>query len=81
MAETKVSKKTKSDKDTEIKVKPTAADCAGKPTKRGKKEIEINDVKVVDETPEKETPIEVEIDCRSNQSAVVGGYIRRKRSI
>ena len=73
MAETKVSKKTKSDKDTEVKVKPTA--------KRGKKEIETNDVKVVDETIEKETPIEVEIDCRSNKSTVIGGYIRRKRSI
>ena len=74
MAETKVSKKTKSDKDTEVKVKPTTA-------KRGKKEIETNDVKVVDEIIEKETPIEVEIDCRSNKSTVIGGYIRRKRSI
>lgn len=51
------------------------------------KEIEPLNVKV--ESLEsnidmKETPIEVEIDCRSdttNHSDVVGGYIRRKRSI
>ena len=73
--------KSKNDKDIEVKVKSTAADCAGKPAKRGKKEIETNDVKVVDETIEKETPIEVEIDCRSNKSTVIGGYVRRKRSI
>lgn len=50
-------------------------------TKKTKKVIEtekIDDVKVVDDN----IKVDVEIDLRSyNHSDVVGGYIRRKRSI
>ena len=67
MAETKVSKKSNIDiQETNVKTKP-------KKTKKVEPEkIEkIDDVKV-----------DVEIDLRSyNHSDVVGGYIRRKRSI
>ena len=72
MAETKVSKKSKDniqEKDTKTKPKKT------------KKVIEtekIDDVKVVEDN----VKVDVEIDCRSyNHSEVIGGYIRRKRSI
>lgn len=50
-----------------------------KPKKTKKVETEkVDDVKVVDD----DIKVDVEIDCRSyNHSDVVGGYIRRKRSI
>lgn len=59
--------------ETETKVKSS--------TKKTKKVIEtenVDDVKVVDDN----VKVDVEIDLRSyNHSDVVGGYIRRKRSI
>ena len=69
MAETKVSKKTKSDiQEKETKTKP----------KKTKKVETLDEVKVVEDS----VPVDVEIDLRSyNHSDVVGGYIRRKRSI
>lgn len=68
--------KSKSDKDVkEIETKT-------KPKKTKKVETEkiekIDDIKVVEDN----VKVDVEIDCRSyNHSDVVGGYIRRKRSI
>lgn len=64
--------KTKNDileKDTKTKPKKT-------------KKVEIEKVeKLVDEKID-DVKVDVEIDCRSyNHSDVVGGYIRRKRSI
>ena len=76
MAETKVSKKTKSDiqltnasdKETVVKAKP----------KKTKKVETLDEVKVVEDS----VPVDVEIDLRSySHSDVVNGYIRRKRSI
>lgn len=72
MAETKVSKKNKDNiQETSVKTKP-------KKTKK----VEIEKVeKLVDEKID-DVKVDVEIDCRSyNHSDVVGGYIRRKRSI
>ena len=65
--------KSKSDKDVkEIETKT-------KPKKTKKVETEnVADVKIV----ENNVQVDVEIDLRSyNHSDVVGGYIRRKRSI
>ena len=69
MAETKVSKKTKSDiQETSVKTKP----------KKTKKVETLDNVKVVDDNVQ----VDVEIDLRSySHSDVVNGYIRRKRSI
>lgn len=64
--------KTKNDiLETSVKTKP-------KKTKK----VEIEKVeKLVDEKID-DVKVDVEIDCRSyNHSDVVGGYIRRKRSI
>lgn len=71
MAETKVSKKNKDNiQETSVKTKP-------KKTKKVETE-KVADVKVVEDNVQ----VDVEIDCRSyNHSDVVGGYIRRKRSI
>ena len=71
MAETKVSKKSKDNiQEKETKTKP-------KKTKKVETE-KVDDVKVVDD----DVKVDVEIDLRSyNHSDVVGGYIRRKRSI
>ena len=72
MAETKVSmKNTIQEKDTKVK-------SSTKKTKKVETE-KVADVKVDSEDNVK---VDVEIDCRSyNHSDVVGGYIRRKRSI
>ena len=72
MAETKVSKKNNiQEKDTKVK-------SSTKKTKKVDTE-KVADVKVDSEDNVK---VDVEIDCRSyNHSDVVGGYIRRKRSI
>ena len=61
--------KTKSDiQEKETKTKP----------KKTKKVETLDEVKVVEDS----VPVDVEIDLRSyNHSDVVGGYIRRKRSI
>lgn len=61
------------DKEKDTKVKSS--------TKKTKK-VEIEKVeKLVDEKID-DVKVDVEIDCRSyNHSDVVGGYIRRKRSI
>ena len=57
-----------SDKETGVKAKP----------KKTKKVETLDEVKVVEDS----VPVDVEIDCRScNHSDVIGGYIRRKRSI
>ena len=72
MAETKVSKKSKDNiQEKETKTKP-------KKTKKVIETEKIDDVKVVEDN----VKVDVEIDCRSyNHSEVIGGYIRRKRSI
>ena len=72
MAETKVSKKNNiQEKDTKVK-------SSTKKTKKVETE-KVADVKVDNGDNVK---VDVEIDCRSyNHSDVVGGYIRRKRSI
>lgn len=72
MAETKVSKKNNiQEKDTKVK-------SSTKKTKKVETE-KVADVKVDSGDNVK---VDVEIDCRSyNHSDVVGGYIRRKRSI
>lgn len=55
-------------------------DTKTKPKKTKKVEIEKVE-KLVDEKID-DVKVDVEIDCRSyNHSDVVGGYIRRKRSI
>ena len=67
MAETKVSKKSNIDiQETNVKTKP-------KKTKK----VETEKIEKIDDVK-----VDVEIDLRSyNHSDVVGGYIRRKRSI
>ena len=76
MAETKVSKKSKSDKDVkeiETKTKP-------KKTKVKDEPLEPKVSQVTE--PLDNVQVDVEIDLRSyNHSDVVGGYIRRKRLI
>ena len=76
MAETKVSKKSKSDKDVkeiETKTKP-------KKTKVKDEPLESKVSKVAE--PLDDIKVDVEIDCRSyHHSDVVNGYIRRKRLI
>ena len=61
--------KTKNDiQETGVKTKP----------KKTKNVETLDEVKVVEDSVQ----VDVEIDCRScNHSDVVGGYIRRKRSI
>lgn len=64
----------KSDKEKDTKVKSS--------TKKTKKVIETENVADVKVDAEDNVKVDVEIDCRSyNHSDVVGGYIRRKRSI
>ena len=76
MAETKVSKKSKSDKDvkeieTKTKLKKTKVKDEPLESKVSKVAEPLDDIKV-----------DVEIDCRSyHHSDVVNGYIRRKRLI
>lgn len=85
MAETKVSKKTKSDiqeKDIKTKPKKTKKVEIEKVEKLVDEKISqpnvADDVKVVED----DVKVDVEIDLRSyNHSDVVGGYIRHKRSI
>ena len=75
MTETKVSKKSKSENN--IQEKDTKVKSSTKKTKKVETE-KIDDVKVVEDN----VKVDVEIDLRSyNHSDVVGGYIRRKRSI
>lgn len=60
------------EKDTKVK----------SPTKKTKKVIETENVADVKVDVEDNVKVDVEIDLRSyNHSDVVGGYIRRKRSI
>ena len=72
MAETKVSKKSKNDiQETETKIKSKSKNTKIKDEPLEPKVETLDNVKV-----------DVEIDLRSyNHSDVVGGYIRRKRSI
>lgn len=72
MAETKVSKKSKDNiQETDTKVKSKS--------KKSKVKDEPLESKV---EPLDDVQVDVEIDCRSyHHSDVVGGYIRRKRSI
>ena len=72
MAETKVSKKSKDNiQETDTKVKSKS--------KKSKVKDEPLESKV---EPLDDVQVDVEIDLRSyNHSDVVGGYIRRKRSI
>ena len=57
--------------ETDTKTKP-------KKTKKVIETEKIDDVKIVEDN----VKVDVEIDCRSyNHSEVIGGYIRRKRSI
>lgn len=76
MAETKVSKKIKDNiQETDTKVKSKSKKTKVKDEPLGPK------VSKVDE-PLDNVKVDVEIDLRSyNHSDVVGGYIRRKRSI
>ena len=76
MAETKVAKKTKNDiQETSVKTKP-------KKTKKVEP-LEHKDEPLEPKVePLDNVKVDVEIDLRSyNHSDVVGGYIRRKRSI
>ena len=83
MAETKVSKKNKSENniqetDTKVKSKSKKSKVKDEPLESKVSQVTepLDDVKVND------VQVDVEIDCRSyNHSDVVGGYIRRKRSI
>ena len=82
MAETKVSKKSKIDKDSDTKVKSSTKKTKVKDepleSKVSKVAEPLDDVKVVEDNVQ----VDVEIDCRSyNHSDIPGGYIRRKRSI
>ena len=87
MAETKVSKKTKSDiqeKDTKVKSSTKKSKVKDEPleSKVSKVAEPLDDVKVDVEQSLIAASALAEIDCRSyNHSDVVGGYIRRKRSI
>lgn len=63
-----------SDKEKDTKVKSS--------TKKTKKVIETENVTDVKVDSDDNVKVDVEIDLRSyNHSDVVGGYIRRKRSI
>ena len=76
MAETKVSKKSKSDKD----VKEIETKTKSKKTKVKDEPLEPKVSQVTE--PLDDVQVDVEIDLRSyNHSDVVNGYIRRKRSI
>ena len=76
MAETKVSRKNKDnihETDTKVKSKSKKSKVKDEP-------LESKVSKVVE--PLDDVKVDVEIDLRSyNHSDVVGGYIRRKRSI
>ena len=64
--------------ESDIQEKDTKVKSSTKKTKKVETE-KVADVKVDSEDNVK---VDVEIDCRSyNHSDVVGGYIRRKRSI
>lgn len=68
------------DKEKDTKVKSSTKKTKKVETEKIEKLVDekIDDVKVVDDN----VKVDVEIDCRSyNHSDVVGGYIRRKRSI
>ena len=76
MTETKVSKKSKSDKD----VKEIETKTKHKKTKVKDEPLEPKVSQVTE--PLDDVQVDVEIDLRSyNHSDVVGGYIRRKRLI
>ena len=76
MAETKVSKKSKDNiQETSVKTKP-------KKTKKVETLEPKNETLESKDEPLDDVKVDVEIDLRSyNHSDVVGGYIRRKRSI
>lgn len=78
MAETKVSKKSKDniqDTDTKIKSKSKKSKIKDEPLESKVSQPEV--AETLDNVK-----VDVEIDCKSyNHSDVVGGYIRRKRSI
>ena len=62
--------------DTKVKSKSKKSKVKDEPLES--KVETLDDVKVVEDNVQ----VDVEIDCRSyNHSDVVGGYIRRKRSI
>ena len=66
--------------DTKVKSKSKKSKVKDEPleSKVSKVAEPLDDVKVVEDNVQ----VDVEIDCRSyNHSDVVGGYIRRKRSI
>ena len=66
--------------DTKVKSKSKKSKVKDEPLEPKVSQITepLDDVKVVDDNVQ----VDVEIDCRSyNHSDVVGGYIRRKRSI
>ena len=76
MTETKVSKKSKSDKD----VKEIETKTKSKKTKVKDEPLEPKVSQITE--PLDDVQVDVEIDLRSyNHSDVVGGYIRRKRLI
>ena len=83
MTETKVSKKSKSDKDVkeiETKTKPKKTKVKDEPLESKVSQVTepLDDVQVVEDNIQ----VDVEIDLRNyNHSDVVGGYIRRKRLI
>ena len=83
MAETKVSKKTKSDiqeKDTKVKSSTKKTKVKDEPLESKVSKVAPCNCQVAE--PLDDVKVDVEIDCRSyNHSDVVGGYIRRKRSI
>ena len=85
MAETKVSKKNKSENniqetDTKVKSKSKKSKVKDEPLESKVSQVTepLDDAKVVEDNIQ----VDVEIDLRSyNHSDVVGGYIRRKRLI
>ena len=82
MAETKVSKKSNiQDTETKVKSKSKKTKIKDEPLESKVSQVTepLDDVKV---DAEDNVKVDVEIDLRSyNHSDVVGGYIRRKRSI
>ena len=83
MAETKVSKKSKDniqDTDTKVKSKSKKSKVKDEPLESKVSQVAPCNCQVAE--PLDDVKVDVEIDLRSyNHSDVVGGYIRRKRSI
>ena len=66
--------------DTKVKSKSKKSKVKDEPLESKVSQVTepLDEVKVVEDS----VPVDVEIDCRSyHHSDVVGGYIRRKRSI